>query len=49
MIINYNGDTLAHEEYKEAILTANLSKKAQQEHRQAFNFLASQDNFTLHL
>ncbi|WP_150466993.1 amidohydrolase [Francisella sp. SYW-9] len=49
MIINYNGDILAHEEYKEAILTANLSKKDQQEHRKAFSFLASQDKFTLHL
>ncbi len=27
MIIDYNGDILAHEEYKEAILTATLNKK----------------------
>ncbi|MED7788480.1 amidohydrolase [Francisella sp. 19X1-34] len=49
MIINYNGDILAHQEYQEAILTATLNKKEQQKHREAFNFLASQDSFTLHL
>ncbi|ASG68091.1 carbon-nitrogen hydrolase [Francisella halioticida] len=49
MIINYNGDILTHEEYKEVILTATLSKKEQKEYQDAFNFLVSQDTFTLHL
>ncbi|QEO57371.1 amidohydrolase [Francisella marina] len=49
MIIDYNGDVLAHDEYKETILTATLDKNKQQEHRDKFNFLASQDKFTLHL
>lgn len=49
MIIDYNGDVLAHEEYKETVQTATLDKNKQQEHRNRFNFLASQDNFTLHL
>jgi omega-amidase len=49
MIIDYNGKILAYEEYNEAILTINLDKKAQIEHRKKFSFLASQDRFTLHL
>lgn len=49
LIIDFNGDILCHEEYKESILKATLNKDAQKEHRQKFNFLASQDNFTLHL
>lgn len=47
MIINYNGDILVHEEFDEAILTAILDKEKQTEHREKFNFLASQDDFTL--
>ncbi|MED7818526.1 MULTISPECIES: amidohydrolase [unclassified Francisella] len=49
MIINYNGDLLDHREYEEAILTATLNKNEQQKYRESFGFLASQDNFTLHL
>ncbi|AIT10043.1 carbon-nitrogen hydrolase [Candidatus Francisella endociliophora] len=49
MIIDYNGDILAHEEYKESVLAAELDKNKQEEHREKFNFLASQDSFTLHL
>jgi omega-amidase len=49
MIIDYNGRILAHEEYNEAILYEILDKNAQIKHREKFNFLASQDKFTLHL
>jgi len=49
MIIDYNGVVLAHKDFDETILYAGLNKNAQKEHREKFNFLASQDNFTLHL
>ncbi|AJC48680.1 amidohydrolase [Allofrancisella guangzhouensis] len=49
MIIDYNGGILAYEEYKEAILIAELNRNEQIQHREKFNFLACQDNFTLHL
>ena len=49
MIVDYNGEVLAHEEYKESILIADLNKKSMIEHREKFNFLMSQDEFTLHL
>lgn len=49
MVIDYDGDILVHKEYEEVILTSCLDKKAQAKHREKFNFLASQDDFTLHL
>ncbi|CAG46050.1 Carbon-nitrogen hydrolase [Francisella tularensis subsp. tularensis FSC198] len=49
MIIDYNGDILAHQEFKQATLSATLDKNKQLQHRSKFNFLASQDKFTLHI
>ncbi|QLE78750.1 amidohydrolase [Francisella sp. Scap27] len=49
MIIDYNGDVLTHQEFIETILYADLNKNTQIEHREKFNFLKSQDKFTLHL
>lgn len=49
MIIDYNGDILDHKEFDEAVLEATLDKDKQTLHREKFNFLASQDDFTLHL
>ncbi|QIV96343.1 putative amidohydrolase [Allofrancisella inopinata] len=49
MIIDYNGKILAQNEYEETVLIAELNKNNQIQHREKFNFLASQDNFTLHL
>ncbi|KEI34638.1 omega amidase [Francisella sp. W12-1067] len=49
MIVDYNGGILAYQEYKETVLIAELNKDKQIQHREKFNFLASQDNFTLQL
>ncbi|GAB4221718.1 MAG: amidohydrolase [Francisella sp.] len=49
MIIDYNGDILAHQEFTPAVLYAVLDKEKQLQYREKFNFLASQDKFTLHL
>ena len=49
MIIDYNGEVLAHKDYEEAILIGTLDKQAQINYKQDFNFLASQDQYTLHL
>lgn len=49
MIIDYNGDVLAHKDFDETVLYGNLDKKYQLDHREKFNFLASQDKFTLDL
>lgn len=49
MIIDYNGDIIAHNDYQETVLAGKLDKSAQEEHRKKFNFLISQDKFTLDL
>ncbi|MFT4694576.1 MAG: omega-amidase [Francisella sp.] len=49
MIIDYNGVVIAHKDFDETILYADLDKNALIEYREKFNFLASQDSFTLHL
>lgn len=49
MVIDYNGDILAHKDFDETILIATLHKNSQLKHREKFNFLKSQDDFTLHL
>lgn len=49
MIIDYNGDVLAHKANDEAILAATLDINKQKQHKEKFNFLASQDSFTLEI
>ncbi|MDE4974338.1 amidohydrolase, partial [Francisella tularensis subsp. holarctica] len=46
--IDYQGDRLAHQEIKPATLSATLDKEKQLQQRSMFNFLASQEKFTLH-
>lgn len=48
-IIDFNGIILKYQKDKETVLFAELNKELQNSHRNKFNFLLSQDNFTLNL
>jgi len=49
IVIDYNGDVLAHAKFDETILISCLDKNKQINHREKFNFLKSQDSFILNL
>lgn len=46
-VIDFNGDVIHHNNNDETILISILDKELQLEHRKRFNFLESQDSFTL--